>query len=96
MSSEKWNFRFFLGLRAKSGKYFAIEIGMRLPCLGGDEPAVADGLLIYENAAGLFGFEADVFVAGETLAFGKARSRKNLYSVANGEYPFILGIEFAD
>ena len=53
--------------------------------MAGDEAAVADGLLIYKCAAGLFGFEADVFVAGEALALCQAGSGQNLDAVANGE-----------
>lgn len=86
----------FFGARGESGKYFAIEIGVRLPGLRRDEVAIADGLLVYENAASLFGFEADVFVAGEAFTLYEVRSGQNLYSVTDGEYPFVLGIEFAD
>src|SRR5678815_2145703 len=43
---------------------FAIEVRMGLPGLRGDQAAIADSLLVYELAAGKFGFAFHVVVAG--------------------------------
>ena len=69
---------------------------MGLPGLAGDEAAVADGLLVYEGSSGLLGFEADVFVAGDPFALGEAGGGEDLDTVADGEDPLLLGVEFAD
>jgi hypothetical protein len=80
----------------KAGKDLAIELGMRLPGLPGDDATVANGLLGYKSAAGLLGFEADVFIASDALVVGEAGSGKNLDAMANSEDRFLLHVEFAN
>ena len=75
----------------KAGKDLAIELGMRLPGLTGDDATVANGLLGYKCAAGLLGFEADMFIASDALVVGEAGSRKDLDAMANsGASRFII------
>ena len=83
-------------LGRQAGEDFAVEVGVGLPGLAGDEAAVADGLLVYEGSSGLLGFEADVFVAGDAFAVGSAGGGEDLDAVADGEDPLLLGVEFAD
>ena len=85
-----------MDLWCQAGKDFAIELGVRLPGLACDDAAVANGLLGYKCAAGLLGFEADLFIARNALVFGEAGSSEHLDAMANGEDPLLLCIEFAD
>jgi hypothetical protein len=44
----------------------------------------------------LLDFEADVFIAGNALAFVEAGGGKHMDAMADGEDPFLLRLDFAD
>src|SRR5690349_25118138 len=69
---------------------------MGLPGLAGNDPAIADGLLGCEGAAGLLGFESDVFIAGDALTLGEAGSGKHLDAMAESEDPLLVCVELPD
>jgi len=69
---------------------------VRLPGLAGDHAAITNGLLVYKCSSSLLRFEADVFIAGNALAFGEAGGGEYLNAMADGENPFLLRVEFAD
>ncbi len=69
---------------------------MRLPGLGSDDPAIPNGLLLREPGAGLFRFNAHVFVAGDAPAGKYPGGRQHLDAVADGKHPFSGGLEFPD
>ncbi len=64
--------------------------------MAGDHAAIANGLLVNKCSSGLFGFEADVFVAGKALTFGESGGGEYLNAMADGEDPLLLSVEFAD
>jgi hypothetical protein len=80
----------------QAGKDLPIELGVRLPGLAGDDAGIANGLLVYKCSPSLLGFEAHVFIAGNTFAFGEAGGGEHLDAVADDEDPFLLCVEFAD
>src|SRR5689334_94804 len=80
----------------QAGKDLAIELGMRLPGLAGDDAAIANGVRRDARAAGLLRFEADVFIASNTLASSGARGGKHLDTMADGENPLLVCVEFTD
>jgi len=69
---------------------------VRLPSLAGDYAAITNGLLVYKCSSRLLRFEADVFIAGNTLAFREAGGDKYLDAMADSEDPFLLHVESAD
>src|SRR5271163_4510385 len=69
---------------------------MRLPGLAGDHAAITNGLLVYKCSSSLLCFEADVFIAGNALAFREVGGGEYLDAMADGEDPFLLHVEFAD
>src|ERR1700753_1219512 len=68
---------------------------MRLPCLTRDHAAITNSLLLYECSTCLLCFPANMFIAGNALAFREAGSGEHLYAMAYGEDPFLLRVEFA-
>ena len=68
---------------------------MRLPGLGGDDAAIANRLIGVPCGSRELHFEADVFVAGDALAFGEAGGGEDLDAVADGEDPLALAVEGA-
>jgi hypothetical protein len=80
----------------EAGEDLAIELGVRLPGLASDYAAIANGLLVDECTSGLLGLKADVFIAGDALAFGESGGGEDLDAVADGEDPFLLRVEFAN
>jgi hypothetical protein len=69
---------------------------VRLPGLASDYAAITNGLLIYKCSSSLLRFEADVFIAGNALAFREVGGGQYLDAMADGEDPFLLRVEFAD
>jgi hypothetical protein len=69
---------------------------VRLPSLAGDYAAIMNGLLVYKCSSSLLRFEADVFIAGNALAFRDAGGGEYLDAMADSEDPFLLLVEFAD
>ena len=67
-----------------------------MPGLAGDDAAIANRLLVYECASSLLRFKADVFIAGDALAFDEAGGREHLDAMTYREDPFLLHIELAD
>ena len=67
-----------------------------MPGLAGDHAAITNGLPVYKCSSSLLRFEADVFIAGNALAFGEAGGGEYLNAMADGEDPFLLHIEFSD
>jgi len=85
-----------IGLRLpKQREDGAIESGMRLPGLCGDDSSGTDRLLVDKDAAGLLGFQANVLVAGDAFAACQPGGGQDLYSMADGEDPLLLAIELA-
>ena len=83
-------------MRRQAGKNLAIKRGVRLPGLAGDHAAITNGLLVYKCSSSLLGFEADVFIAGNALAFRDSGGGEHLDAMADSEDPFLLHIEFPD
>ena len=81
---------------SQAGKDLSIELGVRLPGLTGDDAAVTNGLLVYECSSSLLRFEADVFIAGNTLAFREPGGGKHLDAMADSENPFLMHVKFPD
>jgi hypothetical protein len=79
----------------QAGKNLPVELGVLLPGLPGDHAAISNGLLVYKRRSSLLGFEADVFVAGDALAFRDSGGGEYLDAMADSEDPFLLRIEFA-
>lgn len=79
----------------QAGEYLAIELRVRLPGLAGNDAAIANGLLVYKCSTSLLSFEADVFIAGNALTFSEACGGEYLDTMADGEDPFLLCVEFA-
>src|SRR5690348_16667328 len=69
---------------------------MRLPRLGGYQPAIAYRLLVHKPGAGLFGFQPNVFVTGHPLVPRESRRRDNLHTVTDGKDPLTLTVELAN
>ena len=67
-----------------------------MPGLAGDDAAIANGLLVDKCSSSLLRFEADVFIAGNALAFREAGGGEYLDAMADGEDPFLLHVKFAD
>ena len=67
-----------------------------MPGLAGDHAAITNGLLVYKCSSSLLRFEADVFIAGNALAFREACGGEHLDAMADGEDPLLLRVEFAD
>jgi hypothetical protein len=80
----------------QAGKDLPIELRVRLPSLAGDHTAITNSLLVYECSSSLLGFEADVFIAGNTLALRKAGGGEYLDTMADSEDPFLLHVKCAD
>ena len=64
-----------------------------MPGLAGDNPVIANGLLVDERASGLLCFEAHVFIAGHALALEEPGGSEYLGAMADGENPFVLRVE---
>src|SRR5271157_5872632 len=79
-----------------AGKDLPIELGVRLPGLAGDDAAITNGLLVYKCSSSLLRCEADVFIAGNALAFREAGGGEYLDAMADGKDPFLLRVELAD
>src|SRR6185295_11024251 len=75
---------------------FAIELGVRLPGLRGDDFPIAHALLVNPGPAERFDFEFDVLVTGQAQALDDSRAGKNLDPMANRKNPFVLRVEFLD
>jgi hypothetical protein len=69
---------------------------VRLPGLASDDAAITNGLLVDKCTSSLLRIEANVFIAGDALAFREAGGGEYLDAMADGKNPFLLRIEVAD
>jgi len=69
---------------------------MRLPGLGSNDTAIANGLLAHESGTSLLSFESDMFIAGDALILCKTSSGEYLDSMADTEDPLLVYIELSD
>lgn len=83
-------------LFGEGGHDEAVEVGVGLPGLGGDDAVVADGLARVPGAAGMLHFEADVLIAGDAAVRDEAGGDEDLDAVADGEHPLAGGVEGLD
>ena len=67
-----------------------------MPGLTGDHSSITNGLLVYKGSSSLLRFEADVLIAGNALASREVCCGEYLDTMADGEDPFLLHVEFAD
>ena len=67
-----------------------------MPGLAGDHAAISNGLLVDKCSSSLFGFEADVLIAGNAFAFREAGGGEHLDAMTDGEDPLLLRLKFAD
>src|SRR5437870_8175505 len=68
---------------------------VRLPRLRGNHGSVADRLFVDEDPAGLFGFPANMLVAGHAFSACESGRRQNLHTVTDAENPLLPPIELA-
>jgi hypothetical protein len=77
----------------KAFENLAIELGMRLPRLAGDDSPIANGWLGLEPPAGLFDLVAHVDVAGDLAALDETRRDQHLEAVADRKDALSGGVE---
>src|ERR1039458_7015743 len=76
--------------RADGGENLSVDLGVGLPGLRGDDPAVANGRLVGVAAAAALHFDADVRVTGDRVAVEQTAGGEHLNAVADGADGLVL------
>ena len=83
----------FRGMIGEAGEDPAVELGVGLPGLARNDPAIAYRLGGAERARGLFDFVAHVDVAGDLAALDETRRDQHLEAVADRKDALSGGVE---